>query len=192
MKNMKKHRKLLVIVLLLGVLTVGSTLAYAVINSDKVENQITVGNIQSEIYEPDMKIVGNIIEKKPQVENTGNSPMLVRVRLVISPEGMVKIGENITINEKWKKVGDYFYYQGVVLPDGKTEPIFEEVSGVIDEFGNFLDDKDSFEITVYQESIQTSAREGDGDPIDAYENFEFNETKAMQVWNIYDRLNDWL
>lgn len=189
MINIKKHRKLLVIVLLLGVLTVGTTLAFAVINSDKVENQITIGSIQSEIYEPEMIIKGNVIEKKPQVKNTGNSPMLVRVRLVISPEGMVNVNENIIINDKWKQDGDYFYYQDVVLPNNYTDPIFEEVKGVIDESGNFLEGKDSFEITIYQESIQTSAREDSKTPVDAYENFIFNSDKAMEVWDIYDKLN---
>lgn len=58
-------------------------------------------------------------EKKIVVKNTGETNMIVRVGLFGAEEYMT-----VTYSEEdWKKIGDYYYYKKVLLPEQSTSAI---------------------------------------------------------------------
>ena len=115
------------------------------------------------------------------------------MKLTISPEDMVKVGENLIINENWVEGLDgYYYYQGI-LPaknegetnNPETPPLFSEITGIIDKDGKFLEGKGPFEITVSQESIQIFAYDDNGQKhgFDSASDL-YDQTEAEEVWEL--------
>lgn len=109
------RKKLLVMVLslvLLMAVATGVTLAYFASTSAPVINTFQAGSVGAEIKET---VNGNTKESIA-VENTGDSPVYVRVRLVnywkdgenIAPkDSTLSVSENTA---KWEKIGEYYYY----------------------------------------------------------------------------------
>lgn len=192
-----KIKYIVVCCLLLSCIGLAGTLAYFQSKTNPVTNTFTVGSVDTEIDE-DVNINGDVIEKTPKVKNTGKNAALVRVKLTISPEGAINIGEgkNLEINEQWIDGDDGYYYYNGILParsEGATEfpttgTLFDKITGVIDVNGKFVSGIEPFEISISQESIQifaidkaTGEKVGFDSETDVY-----NQDKAKMVWNIYD------
>lgn len=191
-----KFKLLLICCLLLSCIGLGVTLALSQKITNKVNNTFTVGSVESEIEE-EVKITDGIIEKDPKVTNTGENAALVRVKLTVSPEDMIKVSSNpkeianIHIdNENWTLMDDGYYYYQKILPAEKnniTTPLFKEITGVVDENGKFLDGKGPFDVTISQETIQIFAldEEGNRKGFDS-ENDSYIQSTADEVWAIFD------
>lgn len=94
----KKIVSLCLVVAMAAIAIVGGTLAYLT-DRDQVENTFTVGKVDIDLYEktdawPDLTfqnnldysniMPGNVLSKKPIVENTGENPAYVRVAVVMN------------------------------------------------------------------------------------------------------------
>jgi len=91
----------------------------------------------------------------------------------------------LNFDPKWgkEKADGFYYYDGILKAPGKgvtesetiTEPIFEQVQ--VKE--NMLDKIDGFEVTVYQEAVQTKVYAQDGtfttDPDKIWDCYESGE-----------------
>lgn len=193
MKRINKRYYIIGISLLLC-LAIGFTVAFSKDISNVLTNTFLVGTVESDIKEDKPEVNGSIISKKPRVVNTGSTNALVRVRVIVSPENLwspssdsnikINIGENWRYNE----LDGYYYYRGV-LEVKKEIPVFTEVSGVTNDDGEWILSVDDFEISVYQETIATSATNKDtGEEINAIVDGVYNHEKAMEIWHIYDTL----
>ena len=198
MKKILKNKKRFIAVFLLCLVTVGLTVALAMVNTDPLTNSFSIGEIDTEIYEDDVTATDGVINKAPQVKNNSNNPALVRVRMVISPSNMITVSNdgqnsnaNLIINsDYWTYNEDgYYYYKTVLKGNEMTESLFTQIKDIINSDNKFIDGKDAFNVTIYQESIQTSAVK-DGIPIDAYKNNEYDQGVADDVWEIYDSLSE--
>ena len=191
MKKIFKYKKILVSACLLTFLAVGVTIAYYLTNVQDLSNTFQLKTFESTIEEPDVDINGSIIEKAPYVklsdDSTGDA--IVRVRLVISPEDTLTVGNNsdcnIVINENWYEGEDgYYYYRGILDQNHReTKPLFTEITGVVEtrEDGNhyFINDIDGFEVSIYQETVQASMGDLKFDS-------GYKDDIAKQIWNYYD------
>ena len=122
---MNKKRILLVAlcVVLVAALAIGGTVAWLTASSDAVTNTFTPGDVTVEIKET----VKNNIKKSVQIKNTGNVDAYIRVAVIVNctdASGNVIMGTlpKWTPNSaNWQRVGDYYYYKGVLSVDGSTE-----------------------------------------------------------------------
>ena len=195
MKKIFKYKKILVSACLLTFLAVGVTIAYYLTNVQDLSNTFQLKTFESTIEEPDVYINGSVIEKAPYVklsdDSTGDA--IVRVRLVISPEDTLTVGNdsdcNIVINKNWYDGGDGYYYYNNILNqnNNKTIPLFSQITGVV-KTGNdgkqyFVEDIDGFEVSIYQETVQASIGDLEFDS-------GYNKEIARQIWNYYDTHGD--
>lgn len=156
MKSLLKKKSILIAaltVLLVGT-GVAATLAYLTDKEDALVNTFKVGNVTTEIEEPFEQETSTTFKKEPSVKNTGESDCYVRARVLASPEEALSLKEfsnNWTYNE-----ADGFYYYNAVLPaGGQTDAIFKKVEVTDTSI-------DGFEVTVYQEAVQTKVYAQDG------------------------------
>ncbi len=169
MKSILKKKNILIAAL--AVLLVGSgvavTLAYLADKEEALVNTFKVGDVTTEIEEPFEKITNTEFKKEPFVKNIGKSDCYVRARVLASPkEALLLTG----FSNNWTLKEDGFYYYNAVLPaGGQTDAIFTKVT-VIDT------SIDSFEVTVYQEAVQTKVYAKDG----SY------TTETDSIWKCYD------
>lgn len=199
MKKILKNKKRFIAVFLLCLVTVGLTVALAMVNTDPLTNSFSIGEIDTEIHEDNVTATDGVINKAPQVKNNSNNPALVRVKMVISPSNMITVSNdgqdsnaNLIINSDYWTYNEedgYYYYNTVLKGNEFTEPLFTHINGIINSDNKFIDGKDAFDVTIYQESIQTSAVKN-GVTIDAYENNQYNQGIAEDVWEIYDSLSE--
>lgn len=161
--------------LMLGI-SFGTTYAY-LISSDSVTNEFVVGenNVQIvEDYEPPEKLEPGITFKKtPYIENTGNLPCFVRVRVDFSDSRAKEFCELLEMDEEnWEydPADGYYYYKKLLEPkkstadDYKTTPLFTSVYVKKDkEDGTSYEMADmiAFDILIYAESCQHTDHEGD-------------------------------
>lgn len=120
------RKRILAVVLslmLLIIIGVGATLAYFASASGPVINTFQAGSVGAKIHE---KISSNT-KTSITVENTGDSPVYVRVRLIsywkkgsdIAPKSSaLSVSENAN---KWKKIGEYYYYTAPLAGGATTE-----------------------------------------------------------------------
>lgn len=107
---------------------------------DTVANEAKVSDlevvVEEEFTSPGDVSVGDIIDKKVFVKNTGSFPALVRV--MIYPNLIDTISNNqetlsndsisYTINDDWEDGEDgYFYYSNILMPDEEIDPIIDSV-----------------------------------------------------------------
>jgi len=108
--------------------------------------------IKEEFVPPASLTGGTQVEKRSWVENDGDVPFFVRVKVfpvLSSPDSpqhfeaqfgkqLRFVGLNVGLDEtNWMDGGDgWFYYYGVVPPGGQTEPLFEkvELDGSVDAY----------------------------------------------------------
>ena len=173
MKALLKKKSVLIAalaVLLIGT-GVAATLAYLSSETPTLTNTFTVGNVTTEIDEPFEPITNTEFKKEPSVKNTGENDCYVRARVVASPEDALELtgfSNNWTYNE-----GEGYYYYNSVLPSGgQTDAIFKKVEVKDTSI-------DGFEVTVYQEAVQTKVYAQDGtfttDPDKIWDCYESGE-----------------
>ena len=141
---MRHTRKLLLIAALVLSITAtaGLTMAYfSDYEAAQGDAELRLGGT-TELLE---EIVDN--NKHIQIENTGETYMLVRVR-VIGDENYLTVQDEAGA---WTQSGDYWYYNEVLAPGGVTSELFAEVkakgaAGTLPE--------DDFDIIVVHESAQ--------------------------------------
>lgn len=198
MKKLLNNKKYIVVTLLLLCLSVGVTYALYLTQAQQgLTNSFKLQDIDTEIYEDNVVIVDKEIIKAPQVKNKSkNGKAVVRVRLNVSTGSQYKeltIGkgsnDNIKISENWVDGKDGYYYYTKVLddkePNNITSPIFEKITGVVyttDNNSYYEDGYGPFDVTIYQESVQTQI--GDID-INKVSDGEFVET-AKQLFELYN------
>lgn len=199
MRKIQKKYIVLGISLLLC-LAIGVTVALSNDISNTLINSFFVGSIDSEIVEEKPDVSGSIINKKPQIKNTGGSPALVRVRITVSPEKLWKPnGESniltLDINEDYWEYSSndgYYYYKGVLNPYENNDDlisVFTKVEGATTQDGKLIESIDKFEIAIYQETIATTATDKDtNEEINAIVDGEYIHDNAMDIWEIYDKL----
>ncbi len=180
MKSLLKKKN--VLIALLAVLLIGTgvaaTLAYLSSETPTLTNTFTVGNVTTKIEEEFKPVDYDLYDKNPKVRNTGENDCYVRVRVVCSPENALELLKKDTVN--WEEKDGYFYYKSILkapgegVPGDVTTPIFEQVQVKEDK----IDEIDGFEVTVYQEAVQTIVYKGNGDaePI----------TDMYDIWDWYD------
>ena len=192
-----KFKIVLICCLFLSCIGLGVTLAFSQNATNVVKNTFSVGSVESEIEE-DVSISGGVINKNPKVVNTGKNAALVRVKLTVSPEDMIKVSSNpkekanIHIdNVNWKlKEDGYYYYQGLLKPHMETAPLFDKITDVINNDGKFLEGMGPFEVTVAQESIQIFALDEDRTKVGFdSETDTYNQATADQVWAVFESKN---
>ena len=166
MKKILRSRILMwVSILALLAVTVGGTLALMAAQANTVTNQFTVADVDTEIEE--VLTEGN---KRVSIKNNGESPVYVRARIMVSGVAASQVQVVNSIDEatdsgkvylvmahqgKWQKDGseadDFYYYLGVVEPEGRTENLLEKVV-----LGTDLQTEDvlkNFSVTIYHESV---------------------------------------
>ena len=172
MKKIFRSRILMwVSILALLAVTVGGTLALMAAQANTVTNQFTVADVNTEIEE--VLTEGN---KQVSIKNNGESPVYVRARIMVSGVAASQVAVVNSIDEatdsdkvylvmanttsdgaagKWQKVGgeadDFYYYLGVVEPEGRTKNLLEKVV-----LGTDLQTEDvlkNFTVTIYHESV---------------------------------------
>ena len=124
----KKPLTLFVALVLLLTLAVGGSLAWLVSNDD-VTNSMVPGQVPITINET----VSNNVKSDVYVTNTGNIQAFIRVAIIanaVDEKGDVTVGTAPTYtvdSSKWTKIGDYYYYNGIVEPNGgKTAHLFTD------------------------------------------------------------------
>lgn len=169
MKSLLKKKSILIAalaVLLIGT-GVAATLAYLTDKEEALVNTFKVGNVTTEIEEPFEQITNTEFKKEPSVKNIGENDCYVRARVLASPEEALSL---TGFSNNWILKDDGFYYYNAVLSaGGQTDAIFKKVT---------VNDTsiDGFEVTVYQEAVQTKVYAKDG----SY------TTEADIIWKCYD------
>lgn len=156
----KTVMKTLLSSLLVALVLVGGTLAYLTASDSPLINTFKLAKVSTEIHEE----TGG--DKAPQVKNTGESPVYVRAKAVITdlPEG-VTVDMNSAYNtDKWEDGKDGFYYYKEILQPSTgetpsmTEKLFEVTEAKIQTPEGFEPDGEaSFSIDVYQEAVLAPA-----------------------------------
>ena len=139
----KKPLTLFVALVLLLTLAVGGSLAWLVSNDD-VTNSMEPGNVPITINET----VSNNTKSSVTVTNNGNIQAFIRVAIIanaVDKNGDIIVGEkpNFTVSSAWTEIDNYYYYNGIVEPNGTTAPLF---TGDVSFAGG--------EINILAESIQ--------------------------------------
>lgn len=126
----KKASALTIAIILILVMAIGGTVAFLVTHTDQIVNTFQPTDVSCEINEKFND--DNTVKTSAVVENTGKIPAFIRVAVVANT---VDADDNITgaadVRDKlassgWTKVGDYYYYNGVVQPNEKTGNLLAE------------------------------------------------------------------
>ena len=167
----KKKIKLLVASMAVAAMLVGGTLAWFTFHQD-MDNHFTTGSVKTNIHEnfdsdkaKDMQ-QGVKVTKQVTVENTGNSPALLRVKITPVWDAKGKLPEtdatdavdlNLANNSDWIKGNDgYYYYTKVLDKNATSSELLDSVD--IKESFNMTEDYQNRGLTVKVESdaIQTT------------------------------------
>ena len=124
----KKPLTLFVALVLLLTLAVGGSLAWLVSN-DKVGNTMEPGKVPIQINET----LNGTSKTSVTITNNGNIQAFIRVAIIanaVDENGDIIVGTAPTYtvdSSKWKQIGDYYYYKGIVEPNGgKTAALFTD------------------------------------------------------------------
>lgn len=138
-----------IIVFVIALLSVG-TIAYFTMTKT-VDNTITAGNLNLEIREVNADgeavpadgiqiMPGDTVSHVMSVENTGDHPFFVRVKLskeiedsTLSAEDCISMNIN---NADWTYSGGYYYYNKTLTPGESTKPLFTQVEIDGEKVGN--------------------------------------------------------
>lgn len=141
----KKITAIFLCVALVAIAIAGASLAYFT-DTDDAKNTFTVGNVKIDLTEPNWEktgkeeaktvYAGEPLAKDPTVENKGDNPCFVRIKV----EGLKQFGTkgNITYRTNYQdnKLGTgwvlhtdgYFYYTKVLEKEGdKTSALFDQI-----------------------------------------------------------------
>lgn len=199
---LKQHKKVVIVSLLLLCLTIGISLAMFADRTESLTNTFDLGEISTVIDEPEPiePTSDKEISKNPTIENTGDNPALIRVRVTMSPQSIVdEYGISCNINEEdwyYNPEDEFWYYNGI-LGVNQEISIFDKVTSEkplaaqVDN-GKWLIDEglEGLEIAVYHESVQTFiVDEETGEQIIAQDGIIENNgtlTNAGKIWNYFD------
>ena len=127
----RKVSALAIAIILLIVIGIGGSVAYLASIADKpVTNSFTPGEIKTEIDEGFND--DNTVKTSVIVNNTGNTSAYIRVAVVANA---IDEDDNITgaadVSDKlkgsdWTKLGDYYYYNGIVQAGGETSNLLND------------------------------------------------------------------
>ena len=183
----KKIVSLCLCVALLAV-AVGGTLAYFTDTTETKDNVFTVGNVEIELTEEDWEkeehedvYPGEALPKDPCVENKGDNPCFVRIKVT----GLDCLGANNMITyetgyetgklgENWADGGDgYFYYVGVLASGAKTSDLFDQIR-IPTTVTNGYDG--TYDVQVYAEAVQAQGA------MPKFSDVENMDLTAIKAW----------
>lgn len=201
---MKKTNKFIFKIIAISSLVIASfgiTMSYLNKTSVPLTNTFEIGSVETVIKEDPPTIDEDnktIINKKPIIENTGDSDALIRVRITVSPthlwspEGSKNTIQLNIDTSKWIYNNGYYYYNGLLKSKDDADhsiEVFSKVTGVTNDDGTVIPGMESFEISIYHESIQTEVVTSDK-TYDCYdENGAFDINESYEVWEYYDQLS---
>ena len=170
---MRKHRRkilaMAIVAVLLMMFSTGTLAYYTVIGT--ATNVVTSGEIRMKIQETGadgkpfpkegvVVIPGDTVAKEVTINNICGHPFWLRVELVQGSSkeqnlSAAKAMQILDLNEKdWTLKGNYFYYNHILQPGKKTEPLFTKVHIS----GENVDQHDvgtAMTITVKAEAVQS-------------------------------------
>lgn len=155
-KNMNKKSLILSVLLLVVIVGMGGTVAIAVAKTGSVINIFNAGKIDTGIEEE----VDVNFNKKVTVKNTKESHAYVRVRLNV-PSSITPVLPGVE-DGTWAAGGDGFYYYLYSLGKDETSTMLLEKLTVPEDY------KESFDVTVYEESCiatKENANTGENQPL---------------------------
>lgn len=175
MKSLLNKKNVLIslmVVLLVGT-GIAATLAYISDKEEPLINTFKVGNVTTKIEEEFEQETDTIFKKTPVVVNTGENDCYVRARVICSPQEALEL---LDVSKNWTLKEDGFYYYNGILKAataeneaGRTDALFQKVKVTDTTI-------DGFEVTVYQEAVQTIVYKEDGSVLD----------KPEDIWRWYD------
>lgn len=178
MKNKKTIFGIALAVALVAVATFGITTALLKDSTGTLTNTFDLGSVETKIYEE-----GSGAVKKSRIKNEGENSCYVRARVTISP---AEAAEQIDLTGKdeenwdwsqWAGGDGYVYYKKAIAPGEYTSYLFEGVE--LKDYEKWLDlGISTFDVTVYEESVQSSVTLENGTKV----------TDREEVWKIYDSL----
>lgn len=219
--KIKKHKLMFVttVFLIFAIITVSATLGFQYAVTDSLDNTFDLGEITTEIKE-ETSVGNSVINKNPRVENDGPNDALIRMRVNISPSIVKQYLENkIDYNNDetsydsdndndnafwvYNKDDGFWYYNRVVKKNNSTEPLFTKITGVVDENGKITDDfkklignDDDFEITLYQEAVQTVVYGNNGEiysengikaDVSSLDYIDVSSDRVKLIWSLYNK-----
>lgn len=140
---MKRKIAAMVVFVAIAVMSISGTMAYFTAD-DIATNVITAGNIDIELHEKTDKgddfqdvdgvMPGEAVSKIVTVENKGDNPAYVRVKVMKA----IELAEGVTgevdtdlvsfkVLPGWTELNGYYYYEKPLEPKEFTTPLFEEV-----------------------------------------------------------------
>lgn len=159
--NIKSGILLASLVLLIA-LTVGTTVAFLMDDTNTVENTFQPAQVSCKIHETftDAKEKKNVY-----VENTSNVDAYIRSQIVVNwvragTENVVPVvpaGYSYTLDlnsEDWTEKDGYYYYTGKVEPDRLTKALIDSAKPVYPEGVTISDAPYHLQVTVLAEAIQ--------------------------------------
>lgn len=211
-----KMKILIIFFLCIAVITVTLTLAFKFTVTDSLTNKFELGEITTTIEEDPKVDNSGKIKKDPQVKNDGPNDAMIRMRVNVSPsivEQYLKKYNCIAYNDDpefdtstsaywiYNEKDGFWYYNHIVTKGETTEPLFKEIAHIVDEEGNvtsefkqFIGNYSDFQITLYQEAVQTVIYENgevykegniEADVSDE-ENIDIRYNQNAQlIWKIY-------
>lgn len=111
-------------------MAIGGTVAFLVTHTDQIVNTFQPTDVTCEINEEFND--NNTVKTSAVVENTGKIPAYIRVAVVantVDAEGNITGAADVSnklAGSGWTKVGDYYYYNGVVKPNETTGNLLAE------------------------------------------------------------------
>lgn len=126
----KKASALTIAIILILVMAIGGTVAFLVTHTDQIVNTFQPTDVTCEIIEDFND--NNTVKTSAVVQNTGKIPAYIRVAVVantVDAEGNITGTADVSnklAGSGWTKVGDYYYYNGVVKPNETTGNLLAE------------------------------------------------------------------
>ena len=203
---LRRHKIKFIVIFLLVISFIGVSTTFA-IQHDKTEplrNTFELGEITTHIQE-ETKLTKTGIFKNPSVLNEGPNDALIRMRVNYSSDKLKNyLADKTNFSNMWfyNRNDGYYYYNKVVKPGNNTEPLFTEITGVTDaqgkvtkEFQESVGNINDFQITLYQEAVQTviyqngEIYEENGVKADVSkkDNITIDDQNAQLIWKIYER-----
>ena len=130
-------------------MAIGGTVAFLVTHTDQIVNTFQPTDVTCEIIEEFN--ADKTVKTSAVVQNTGKIPAYIRVAVVantVDAEGNITGAKDVSdelASNGWTKVGDYYYYNGVVQPSGKTTDLLKAEEGI---------DLKGIQVTILASAIQ--------------------------------------
>lgn len=192
----RNKTKFLVFLVMIGIMSLSITLAMVTDRTGLLTNTFEIGEVETEIQE-ETGISNGTLTKEPKVYNKGPNDCYVRMRVTISPSQIKEYLEDKnsidydTENWQYNKDDGFWYYKTnqdytKVGAGEMTKPLFTTVKDLIKEDGTIIEkfkDLKGFEITLYQEAVQTVVyQKNDDGSVTTVDN-------PGEIWNLYDSKN---